>query len=306
MNSILKFSLTTVSLLSLSTPICLGHGASPHRGACRDSHRKPPLISMDRAVDVTQTGIPIVETKKKPWAAEVTTGWESRHVHYGVNESGNSGVYVNEIGFSYGDLSINVWNGFGIGNPFLEWDFTVAYNIEVGPVFVVPGYNFKYFPRDGYSHNEGHGGDDHDHEGDGHDDHDDHEGHAHSHGAYNNELFLVIGTTAIPYVTPSANFIWNLNNTPGAFLELRIDGDIPVYKDTISLNPYALYGINFGYNTTESYGPNNFQFGTVANVKITENLSAFTGVNYSVALQALEAIDQKNIFWVNVGLSYSF
>jgi len=294
-------------MLALSIPICFGHGANPHRGACRDTHRNPPLIGMDRAVDVTQTGVPVIEKESKPWAAEVTTGWESRHVHYGVNESGNSGVYINEVGVSYGDLSVNVWNGFGIGNPFLEWDFTAAYNFEVGSVFIIPGYNFKYFARDGLSESE-HGHGEEEHEGEEHEDahSEEEEGHAHSHGMYNNELFLAIGTTAIPYVTPSANFIWNLNDTPGAFLEFRIDGDVPVYKDVLSLNPYALYGLNFGYNTTEVYGPNNFQFGAIANVKITENISAFTGVNYSVALEALQAIDQENVFWVNVGLSYSF
>lgn len=293
-------------LIILSIPLCLltnqswGHGPGAH------GNHGPNLNNIEATVDVTETGIPVNDKKGKPWTAEITTGWESRHVHYGVNESGNSGVYVNEVGFSYGDLSVNVWNGFGIGNEFLEWDFTAAYTMNVGSVFIIPGYNFKYFPSEGSTHNhsEGHEGEEHEeeeHEGENYDEHEDH-----AHSLYNNELFLSVGTTAIPYVTPSANFVWNLNNTPGAFLELRVDGDIPVYKDKVRLNPYALYGLNFGYNTEEVYGPNNFQFGTIASVKITENLSAFTGVNYSVALEALEAIDQNNIFWINVGLNYSF
>ena len=29
-------------------------------------------------------------------------------------------------------------------------------------------------------------------------------------------------------------------------------------------------------------------------------------MNYSVALEALEAIDQENVFWVNVGLSFAY
>jgi hypothetical protein len=29
-------------------------------------------------------------------------------------------------------------------------------------------------------------------------------------------------------------------------------------------------------------------------------------VNYSVALEALEAIDQDDVFWVNVGLSFAY
>jgi hypothetical protein len=176
--------------------------------------------------------------------------------------------------------------------------------VELGPVFLVPGYNLRYVPR--------YAKDSHSEEEDGHEEHgheeeehgDDHGGHVH--GTYGNELFLALGTTAIPYVTPSAVFIWDLNNNPGGFLEFRLDGEVPVYDDIVSLQPYALLGLNFGYNTSEVYGLNNFQFGLQGTVAINEYVSAFAGVNYSVALEALEAIDQDNVVWVNVGLSFAY
>jgi hypothetical protein len=34
--------------------------------------------------------------KDRIWGVSATTGWESRHVHYGMDESGSSGAYVNE------------------------------------------------------------------------------------------------------------------------------------------------------------------------------------------------------------------
>jgi hypothetical protein len=213
-----------------------------------------------------------------------------------VDESGPSGAYVNEIGVRIGDFSVNAWNGFGLGNELVEWDFTVGYNIEVGPLFLVPGYNLRYIPRHAESKEEDH---------DDHDDHgDDHAEHAHK--TIGNELFIVLGTTAIPYVTPSTVLIWDLNNNPGGFLEFRLDGDVPVYQDIVSLQPYALLGLNFGYNTSEVYGLNNFQFGLQGTVRINDYISAFAGVNYSVALEALEAIDQDDVVWVNVGLSFAY
>jgi hypothetical protein len=220
-----------------------------------------------------------------------------------VDESGPSGTYFNEIGVRIGDFSVNVWNGFGLGNELVEWDFTAGYNIEVGPVFLVPGYNLRYVPsqnESGHAHGEEHG-----HEEHGHEEHGEEEG-GHIHNTYGNELFLVLGTTAIPYVTPSAVFIWDLNNNPGGFLEFRLDGEVPVYKDVISLQPYALLGLNFGYNTTEVYGLNNFQFGLQGTAEINEYVSVFAGVNYSVPLEALNAIDQDNVVWVNVGLSFAY
>jgi len=296
-------SLLVLVALATTTSVLRAHGPG-HAHSSRE--RSAAQAAITETVDVQDTGVPVrAAGTDRNWGVNFTTGWESRHVHYGVNETGDSGAYVNEIGVRIGDFSVNVWNGFGLGNEFLEWDFTAAYNIEIGPVFIVPGYNFRYMPR----HVEG-GHEEHGHEEHGHDDHgeeehgDDHGGHAH--GIYGNELFLAVGTTAIPYVTPSANFIWDLNNTPGAFLEFRLDGDVPVYKDIVSLQPYALLGLNFGYNTTEVYGLNNFQFGLQGTVAINDYVSIFAGANYSVALEALEAIEQDDVFWVNVGLSFAY
>lgn len=258
---------------------------------------------MSEAVGVEDTGMPAAnENSRRSWGAEFKTEWESRHVHYGVNETGNSGAYANAVGVEIGGLALNAWNGFGLGNEFLEWDFSAAYNFELGPVFVMPGYNFRYMP--GHVESGDHGG--HDAHGGG-EEHGEQGGEgAHAHNTYGNEIFLGLGTTAIPYVTPAMMFLWDLNNIPGAFMELRLDGDVPVYRDVVSVQPYALLGLNFGYNTTDVYGLNNIQFGTQATWRLCKCLSAFAGVNYSVALEALEAMDQGNIFWVNVGLSFDY
>lgn len=252
---------------------------------------------------------PVIEEDTRWWGAWLSTGWESRHIHYGVNETGDGGAYTTELGVWVDNFTFSVWSGFGTSTEFQEWDFTVAYNLDLGPVFVIPGYNFRYTPK----HVDDHGGheeehDEHGHEEHGHDEHEehDHEGHDHAHGVYGNELFLVIGTNKIPYVTPSVNFIWDLNNTPGAFLEFRLDGDIPLYRDILSLQPYALLGLNFGYNTREYYGWNNFQFGLQGTWKVNDIISLVGGVNYSIAMTALRDIDQGNEVWANVGVTFSY
>jgi hypothetical protein len=296
-------------ILLLLSVVCFTTGSKLHAHGPGHVHapRTSERASVDETLGLQETAIPVgPSAADRWWAVAATTGWESRHVHYGVNETGNSGAYVNEINVQAGNFLFSAWNGFGLGNEFLEWDFSVAYQIEIGPIFIVPGYNFRYMPghvENGHSGGHAHHDDDDDHHDD-HDDHDDHGGHAHK--EIGHELFLSLGTTAIPYVTPSANFIWDLNNTPGAFLEFRVDGDVPVYKDIVSLQPYTLLGLNFGYNTTDYYGWNNFQFGVQGTVRLTRYVSAFAGVNYSVALEALQKIEQDNVFWVNVGLSFAY
>ena len=282
----------------LSTTSAVWAHSSAH--AHRSNERATEQAEVNEALELQETSIPVESAgaADRWWGVNVTTGWQSRHVHYGVDESGPDGAYVNEMGVELGDLSFNVWNGLGTGNNLVEWDFTVAYNIELGPVFIVPGYNLRYVPS--YAVKEEEHGDEHAAEGE----EESHESHVHN--TYGNELFIVIGTTAIPYVTPSANLIWDLNNNPGGFMELRLDGKVPVYKDILSVQPYALLGLNFGYNTSDYYGWNNFQFGAQATVALNDYVSVFAGVNYSVALEAMQQIEQENVVWANVGLSFAY
>jgi len=293
--------------------VCLAHGPGHvHRNQASEvnellDQQGPAPVSQPAAdSSTTPSGKSfreaIVETPERNWGAMLTTGWEGRHVHYGVNETGDSGAWTTELGLWIGNLGLSAWNGFGLGNEFEEWDFTASYNIEVGPLFLIPGYNFRYMPS---SSEESHGHESHEEEEHGH--HEEHGDEAsHAHLTYNNELFAVLGTNAIPYVTPSAAFIWNLNDAPGGFLEFRLDGDIPVWKDVVTLNPYALLGLNFGYNTTAEYGLNNFQFGAQAEWNVNKHLTLFAGINYSIALAALDAIGQGDVFWANAGVSVGF
>jgi hypothetical protein len=302
-------------LLALTAPamICLAHGPGhvhrPTAAVINESldEQTPAPLATSPATRSSQAGgknfrEPVIETSQRNWGASLTTGYESRHVHYGVNETGNHGAWTNEIGLWIGDLGLSAWNGFGLGTDFEEWDFTVSYTFEAGPVFFIPGYNFRWQPQSG---NHAHAHEDHGDHSDEEDEHHD-EKSSHAHREYNNELFAILGTNAIPYITPSTAFIWNLNDSPGGLLEFRIDGEIPVVKETLTLNPYALLGLNFGYNTTAEYGLNNFQFGIQADWRINKYLVAFAGINYSVALPALQAIDQPSVAWANAGVRLEY
>jgi hypothetical protein len=285
-----KSLFTALAILALA-PVAGAHGTAHNNSE----------TEINQALDLDGPGLGkpkarSLDTDNRIWGASLTTGWASRHIHYGVNETGNGGAYITEAGVWIGDFTASVWNGFGTSTNFEEWDFTAGYNFDLGPVFVIPGYNFRYTPE---IVEEGHEGEEADHE-----EHEEEGGHIHK--TYGNELFVVLGTNKIPYVTPSAAFIWDLNNTPGAFLEFRLDGEIPVYKDIVTLEPYALLGVNLGYNTRTYYGWNNFQFGVEGNWQINKIISVFAGINYSVAMTALQDIDQGNEVWANVGLSFTY
>ena len=236
-------------------------------------------------------------------------------MHYGVDETGDYGAYTTELSFRIQNLTLSVWSGIGTGNDYQEWDFTVAYNFELGPIFFTPGYNFRYQPgvaEHGHSasETEGHSEEQAHSEEHGHAEHEHHD-HSHletghSHGTFGNEIFFMLGTTVVPYVTPSIFYICDLNNTPGSYFEVRIDSRIPLYRGIFSLEPYTLLGLNLGYNTAAYYGWNNFQFGLRAIWKINRFVSIFGAINYSVAMTALKAIDQGNEVWTSAGVSLAY
>ncbi len=311
----MKIFLTFVIAILLPV-VVWAHGPGHIHRSTADTGAVASHAGHDHSADAKTFASPMLEADNRWWGASLTTGWESRHVHYGVDETGTYGAYTTELSVTMGNFILGAWSGFGIGNDYQEWDFTAAYNIEVGPLFIIPGYNFRYTPGEGGhadSDHEGHGehADEEHHEDENHGDepeahaeHDD--DYTHEHGVYGNEVFLVFGTTAIPYVTPSAAVITNLNNTPGTFMELRLDGDVPLGRLPVSLQPYALMGLNFGYNTKDYYGWNNFQFGVQADWQINRVVSAFAGVNYSFAMPALREIDQGNVVWANVGVRFAY
>lgn len=294
----MKITLSLVAVGLVFTGTVFGHGPA-HAG------RHGGAVEEVEAGEIGFEEVAVEEGGKRSWGGSFASGWQSRHVHYGVNETGDGGAFVNELGVWVGDFSLGVWSGFGTGSEFQEWDFTLAYNFDLGPVFVVPGYNLRYLPT---AAEDSHGGEheEDDHGGESHaDEEHGEEGHAeHAHKTIGHEVFVLAGLDVVPYVTPSALFVWDLNNTPGAFLELRLDGEVPVAGDALVLQPYALLGVNLGYNTRSAYGWNNFQYGLEAVWQVNEIISVFGGVNQSIAMDALRDIGQGNEVWVSGGVEF--
>ncbi len=250
--------------------------------------------------------------KERSWAAMLSTGWTSREVQYGVDQTGDDGAYTTELALRLQNLTLGGWFGFGTGNDYQEWDFTVSYTFELGSIFITPGYNFSYQRsvvddqalRDAKER-------------------------AHilrqeiitKHSVRRSTILLspsnrptlmetrsssFLATSIVPNVTPGMLFVTDVVNAPGSYLEVRLDGEIRVFKEVFELQPYVLLGINLGYNTTDYYGWNNFQFGLLATWRISQFVSIFGGINYSVALTALQRIEQENEIWATCGLMLSY
>lgn len=93
------------SLASLTTQLKAHGPGHVHRS----SERNTQQAAVNEVLDLQETAIPVEtgDAAERWGGANFTTGWESRHVHYGVDETGPTGAYVNELGVQLGDLSIS-------------------------------------------------------------------------------------------------------------------------------------------------------------------------------------------------------
>jgi hypothetical protein len=303
------FLLLTISFLQINR--VWSHGIGGHLSRTEET-QNPLADGEERTFSSASSSAASTENEKeRRWAAMLSTGWTSREVQYGVDQTGDYGAYTMELAVRLQNLTLGGWWGFGTGNDYQEWDFTVSSTFELGPVFITPGYNFSYQRSVVEPQAAG----------------PEKEAHAHSPGrthreaqlqkegeptesgqssGYGHEVFFFLGTSVVQNVTPGILFVSDLVHVPGSYLEVRLDGEIQVYKEVLELQPYVLLGINLGYNTTDYYGWNNFQFGLLATWRINGFVSIFGGINYSVALTALQQIEQENEVWASGGVTLSY
>jgi hypothetical protein len=304
------FLLLTISFLQINGVWSRGIGGHLSR---TEKAPKSPEEQRERTFSSgSSSGASTKNEKERRWAAMLSTGWTSREVQYGVDQTGDHGAYTTELTLRLQNLTLGGWWGFGTGNDYQEWDLSASYTFYLGSVFVTPGYNFSYQRSVGEhqaselekkadacsvgrAHREAQ--------------------HRRERGssqvgplfeAYGHEVFLFLGTSVVPFVTPGIFFVSDVVNVPGSYLEVRLDGEIRVHKEVFELQPYVSLGINLGYNTADYYGWNNFQIGLLASWKVNRFVSLFGGINYSVALTALRQIGQENEVWASGGVTFSY
>jgi hypothetical protein len=303
------FLLLTISFLQIDR--VWSHGIGAHLSRTEEAQQSVQEQKERTFPSASASAASTKEEKERLWAALLSTGWTSREVQYGVDQTGNYGAYTTELTLRLQNLTLGGWWGFGTGNDYQELDFTASYTLNLGPVFVTPGYNFSYQRSVGDQQDSGL-----EKRADGRSAAVQREGQywkerdsaeaAPLSEAYGHEVFLFLASSVVPFVTPGIFFVSDVVNVPASYLEVRVDGEVRIYKEAFELQPYILLGINLGYNTADYYGWNNFQFGLLASWKINRFVSLFGGFNYSVALTALRQIGQGNEVWASGGVTFSY
>jgi hypothetical protein len=195
-------------------------------------------------------GQPVATTEIEtpaPWSATLATGWDSLYMFRGVNQVPGFDGYGSSLSWTSLDVSIpltaadtltlGTWAAFGLGDTdYKEIDTTATLTHEIGNLSLTCGYalyTVLNVPN----------------------------------GLYANELSVgaayewkLGGIT----LTPALAYTFELGPNLGhrgyveqcsSYLEARIDAEIPLWRDLVSLAPWTALGTNFRYNVTESGEP---------------------------------------------------
>ncbi len=251
--------------------------------------------------------IVVVEEEESSWYnAALSTGWDSLYMFRGTNvlRSGGYGssLYWTDASFTWNIsendfLTLGGWNAFGLGQgtSYKEFDAYANYVHTFGDLAVGLGYTFYLVYPNGSN-------------------------------LYANELNASVAYTmdlGFMTLTPSAKYYFNLgpdNDTASgnglvelasSYLDLRLNGSIPVVKDVVSIDPWAAFGLNFGYNTEnadgeEFDGANNVEFGIAVPVKVNEVITISGYGAYNYAFENLWGTTQPSTFWGGAKVTFAF
>jgi hypothetical protein len=112
-------------------------------------------------------------------------------------------------------------------------------------------------------------------------------------------LFVSLSTSKIPYIVPRLTYYQTIynegdeaakelhvlrNDEKGGYLEAKVNGEIPIIKDRLNLDPYFLAAYSFGDRTDKDgspfYGWNHIQAGAELVIQITDTFRLVPQVNW--------------------------
>lgn len=243
----------------------------------------------------------VIEEPTQWWNANLSTGWDSLYMFRGINvlrndKSYGSSLYWTDLNVTFNltendFLTIGAWNAFGIGNTdYKEVDAYVSYAHTFGNLTAILGYTFYYIINDNKSSNELNVG-------------------------LNYEFDL-----GFMSLLPGVYYFFNIGpdtdgtgfvETASSFLEVRVDGEVPIYQEIVALAPWVSFGTNFRYNADADgnlfNGTNNLEFGLALPVQINSVISVSPYVAYSLGINEGGLLNtRRSTFWGGGSVTFSF
>lgn len=247
-----------------------------------------------------------IEEALSPFSASLSTGYDSLYMFRGVNQlpaedrGYGSGIAWTALSVSWAptandSLTAASWLAFGVDDSdYKEADFTLTYTRTIGDLSLSAGYALYAVL-------------------------------AEPHNAYSNELSVAAAyefTLGPITLAPGLNYVFTLGPQPDnrgyidaglGYLDLRLDAGVPLYRDLVSLAPWAAVGFSFGYNsidqpdgsTAHFTGTDHVELGLALPISVTGSIEIAPYAAYSRALTDLIGT-RRDTFWAGLSITFSF
>lgn len=246
----------------------------------KSPHFSAILIFLMFAACPAIAGLPMVETASAPpppepwWSGSLSAGWDSEYMFRGVDILDGTSLQWTAVEGSAFGFKAGAWFANGVDRDYSELDLYLGYNRSLGPLEVEVGYIYYVFPKDNQDTNEFYGG---------------------------------ISYQGFKWIVPSLYYFQDVDLFDGGYLQLKVEGNFPLFGDKVALAPYV--SVSAGdYNTGADWEWNNFQVGVSVSAAITEHLTLTGYGAYSRALDAVENIPgtDRDEFWGGASVSVGF
>lgn len=198
---------------------------------------------------ITSCALGIILAVGSGWAARaaerpevsVSAGWDSVYVSEGRDTIGDGGLFSASADLSWGRLSFGGWAARGASADYREYNLVVGYALQLGPVAASAGYTRLEYGGIGEAPGD-------------------------------NEFSLEL---ALPLGPQFECLLCGRHSTEarGTFVEAVVRRPWETPLRGVTLTPYVLLGLDFGYATRAYDGPNHLQAGIAIDYAVANNVT---------------------------------
>lgn len=201
---------------------------------------------------------------------EFSVLYDSRYITEGRNNLDDGGLSSIQLVFSALDnLSAGVWYAEANSTDYDESNFFAEYGFQLLSLDAYVGLNHLRF----------------------------------SGGSHDNELGLGIATGEWPFRV-ALDYVYGAESN-GSFIELSVSKDYRLAED-LSISPYLMMALDYGYATELHDGENNYQLGVEVSKALAKGMSLSGYLAHSLSAEDVELDGGGDQTWAGLALTVSF
>lgn len=202
----------------------------------------------------------------------LTSLWENKYISEGRDNLGNGGLASIEGSAEWDNFSAAIWYGVGTRATYDELNISLEYALAMGGIDAYLGYTRLDFFKDDEK---------------------------------DNEFGLGLVLNNVFPVTPALDYVYS-TEANGAFVEFSLSSEFNMCEDKLTIEPYILQGLDYGYASAGHDGKNHVQAGVDFSLSLSTTTQLVGSVAHSWAQKDVENDKQDDESWASIGLSTSF